>query len=274
MSSLFNVESLVSIGTLIIFVVCICIYMHKRAGSSFSLINKVVNFLYSGKNFHSKSINKIWHEREDVERFNATFGTRAENKSQIDAFYNWVSKIELDFKALTNLGGSLDMKRRKIAKVCWVEIAFTGLLTPIMAIFSLFILVISINNFALVKRYDYNDVGWFWINGNEAYSFQAPYEGESTKWKVYKRSCDKGIKINEIPESFNKMLCNSFNSEESMLYINELIESQKFLKYHAFLIMFFALYMYSLTKQSLRTQKARKMVYVRTVAYIRSKGAS
>ncbi|HZG12288.1 MAG TPA: DUF6216 family protein [Kurthia gibsonii] len=271
MPSIVNIESFISIVTVIIFLGCICFYIHRRSGSSFSLINKLMNFLYTGKSFNSKEIGDIWHEREDIERFNAIFSTRAENKRQIIDFYKWVNKLDLNFKMLTNLGGNLDLKRRKITKVCWFEIALTGLLTSVMAVASLFILIISINNAALIKLNDQEDVGWFWINGKVAYSFQAPFESESTKWKVYKRSCEKGIKNEDIPESFNKMLCESFSSEESMLYINDIIESQKILKYHAFLIMFFALYMYSTTNRSWRTKQVRKMVYARTVAYIRAK---
>ncbi|MFQ2290595.1 DUF6216 family protein [Aeromonas enteropelogenes] len=271
MSSIVNIESFVSIVTVLIFLGCICFYIHRRSGSSFSLINKIVNFLYSGKKFHSEEIEIICKEREDVERFNAIFSTRAENKKQIIELYAWVNKFGLNFKMLTNLGGNLDMKRRKITKIGWFEIAFSGLLTPVMAILSLFILAISINNSALIKLNDDKDVGWFWINDKVAYSFQAPYESDSTKWKVYKKSCEKGVKNKSIPESFNNMLCESFDSEESLLYINDLIESQKMLKYHAFLIMFFALYMYSLTNQSLRAKKARKMVYARTVTYIKAK---
>lgn len=274
MPSIINIESFISILTFIFFVGCICFYIRRRSGSSFSLVNKVVSFLYSKQDFHSKTVNKIWHEREDVERFNAIFSTRAENINQINGFYLWVNKLQLDFKMLTALGGSLNMRRRKIAKMSWLEISFTGVLTPVMALASLFILLISLNNFALVKLDNYKDVGWFWINNDTAYSFQAPYEDDSTKWKVYKKSCENGVRNERIPEAFNNMLCESFNSEESLIHINNLIESQKILKYHAFLIMFFAFYMYSLTNQSLMTKKARKMVYARTVTYIRAKRMS
>lgn len=271
MPSIINIESFISILTFIFFVGCICFYISKRSGSSFSFVNKVVSFLYSKQDFHSKTVNKIWHEREDVERFNAIFSTRAENINQINEFYLWVSKLQLDFKMLTTLGGSLNMRRRKIVKMSWFEISFTGLLTPVMAFASFFILLISLNNYALIKLDNYKDIGWFWINGDSAYSLQAPYEDKSTRWKVYKTSCNKGEKNERISEAFNKMLCESFNSEESLTYINNLIESQKTLKYHAFLIMFFAFYMYSLTKQSLMTKKARQMVYARTVSYLRAK---
>lgn len=270
MPSIINIESFISILTFIFFIGCVCFYIHRRSGSSFSLVNKVVSFLYSKQDFHSNSINIIWHEREDVERFNAIFSTRAENINQINEFYHWVNKLQLDFKMLTSLGGSLNMRRRKIAKMSWLEISFTGLLTPVMALASLFILLISLSNYALVKLDNYKDVGWFWINGDAAYSMQAPYESDSTRWKVYKTSCDKGEKNERISEAFNNMLCESFNSEESLIYINNLIESQKTLKYHAFLIMLFAFYMYLFTKQSLMTKKARKMVYSRTVIYIRA----
>lgn len=271
MPSIINIESFISILTFIFFVGCICFYISKRSGSSFSFVNKVVSFLYSKQDFHSKTVNKIWHEREDVERFNAIFSTRAENINQINEFYLWVSKLQFDFKMLTTLGGSLNMRRRKIVKMSWFEISFTGLLTPVMAFASFFILLISLNNYALIKLDNYKDIGWFWINGDSAYSLQAPYEDKSTRWKVYKTSCNKGEKNERISEAFNKMLCESFNSEESLTYINNLIESQKTLKYHAFLIMLFAFYMYSLTKQSLMTKKARQMVYARTVSYLRAK---
>lgn len=271
MPSIINIESFISILTFVFFVGCICFYISKRSGSSFSFVNKVVSFLYSKQDFHSKTVNKIWHEREDVERFNAIFSTRAENINQINEFYLWANKLQLDFKMLTTLGGSLNMRRRKIVKMSWFEISFTGLLTPVMAFASFFILLISLNNYALIKLDNYKDIGWFWINGDAAYSLQAPYEDKSTRWKVYKTSCNKGEKNEHISEAFNNMLCESFNSEESLTYINNLIESQKTLKYHALLIMFFAFYMYSLTKQSLMTKKARQMVYARTVSYLRAK---
>lgn len=271
MPSIINIESFISILTFVFFVGCICFYISKRSGSSFSFVNKVVSFLYSKQDFHSKTVNKIWQEREDVERFNAIFSTRAENINQINEFYLWVNKLQLDFKMLTTLGGSLNMRRRKIVKMSWLEISFTGLLTPVMAFASFFILLISLNNYALIKLDNYKEIGWFWISGDAAYSLQAPYEDKSTRWKVYKTSCNKGEKNERISEAFNNMLCESFNSEESLTYINNLIESQKTLKYHAFLIMFFALYMFSLTKQSLMTKKARQMVYSRTVSYLRAK---
>lgn len=271
MSSIVNIESFISIVTVLILVAGICVYIHKRAGSSFSLINKIVNFLYSGKEFHSKEIREIWYEREDVERFNTVFSTRAENKMQIEGFYTWVNKLQLNFKMLTNLSGNLDMKRKKITKTCWAEISFFGLLTPLAGLFSLFIFLVSVNDHALIKRDDYKDVGWFWINSNVAYSFQAPFESDTAQWKVYKSACNKGVKNESIPESFNNMLCESFDNEESMAFINNMIDSQKTLKYHSLFVMLLAIYMYSLTNESLRTKKARKMVYERTIAYMRDK---
>ncbi|WP_323919097.1 DUF6216 family protein [Aeromonas caviae] len=269
-SSIINIESFISIITILILILCVCVYIHKRAGSSFSLINKVVSILYSGKNFNSNEINKIWEEREDVERFNATFNTRAENHQQIVDFYEWVNKLKLNFKMLTSLGRNLDMRRRKITKVRWFEIAVTGSLAPVMAFCSLFILAISFNNAALIQMKNHKDVGWFWINSNVAYSFQAPYEGE-TKWKIYKKSCEKGIKNTDIPEEFNKMICESFQNEERVLQINDLIESQHNLKFHALVIMLFAFYMYACTNESLRAKRARKMVYSRLIEYMMDK---
>lgn len=266
MSSIINIESFISIITILILMLCVCVYIHNRAGSSFSLINKVVSILYSGKNFHSKEINKIWKEREDVERFNVTFSTRAENHQQITEFYEWVEKLKLNFKMLTCLGRNLDMRRRKIKKVRWLEIAVTGLLAPLMALCSLFILAISFSNSSLIKmKSDKDDIGWFWINSNAAYSFKAPYESE-TKWRIYKKSCEKGLGNSDVPESFNKMICESFDSDERMLFINDLMDSQRSIKFHSLVIMLFAFYMFACTNESLRAKSARKMVFLRTVA--------
>lgn len=269
MPSIVNIESFISIITVFVLVGCLCIYIHKRAGSSFSLINKVVNFLYSGKPFHSRRIERIWREREDVERFNTIFSTRAENVKQIDEFYTWVNKFQLNFKMLTNLGGNLDMKNRKITKVSWWVILPTGLLTPVMAVFSLFILAVSFNNSALIRLNDHKDAGWFWINDHVAYSFQTLFEA-TAKWKIYKKSCGKGEANKEVSGAFTKVLCESFNSEESVLYINDLIESQKTLKYHSFFIMLFTMYMYAFVSESLRAKKARKMVYIRMLSYMKA----
>lgn len=162
------------------------------------------------------------------------------------------------------------MRRRKITKVRWLEVAITGSLAPIMALCSLFILSLSFNNSALIQMKSHKDIGWFWINSNVAYAFQAPYEGD-TKWKIYKKSCEKGLESSNVPERFNNMICESFENEERVSQINELIESQQNLKFHAVFIMFFAFYMYICTSESLRSKMARKMVYSRTIAYMLDK---
>ncbi|MFH7098669.1 DUF6216 family protein, partial [Klebsiella pneumoniae] len=91
-SSIWNFDGL--INSALIFVTCglLGVFIWKRAGSAYSLLNRLWEFCLGGKTFHDGKINAYFNERNDVERFNVLFNVGAKNKEEIKSLINWTKK--------------------------------------------------------------------------------------------------------------------------------------------------------------------------------------
>ncbi|MGV2842348.1 DUF6216 family protein [Aeromonas hydrophila] len=272
-SSIFNVESFISIATLLIIVALLMFYISNRAGSSFGIINKLINVLFSSKGFHSEKINYIWQEREDIERFNALFNTRAIDINQIISFDEWVKKYRLDLKAITRIGSFFEIKRKKIKRVPWYLISAFGAGTIFFFFVALFSFMLTVSNAALIKINKYEDVGWFWINSEQATSFKKPFE-EGYKWKITKESCTEEPSYKNLPKEFVNELCYTFKDKQSLEFIAELISQQNKMLTPTIILVGVAIFLFSGTNKSISANTAREMIHRNIVTYRRNRKIS
>ncbi|MFQ2131564.1 DUF6216 family protein [Aeromonas hydrophila] len=270
-SSIFNIESFISIMTITVIITLLVLFVSKRAGSSFGIINKLVNFIFSSKGFHSDKINRIWQEREDIERFNALFNTRALSVDNIISFDGWIKKYSIDLKKIAGLGGGFDIKRNKIKKSPWYVILIIGGLSLFFFSITCFSFMLTISNAALIKMNNFDDVGWFWINSERAYAAQSPFK-EGVEWKITKDSCEK--KSNEdikLPREFIDSICESFFEKESLDFIAELISAQNKMLVPTVMLAAFTVYIFSEVNKVILANVAREMVLNSIIAYRRNR---
>jgi len=271
--SIFNIESFISIMTILVIITSLVIFISKRAGSSFGIINKLINFIFSSKGFHSEKINSIWQEREDIERFNALFNTRALSVNNIFAFDEWIKKYSIDLKKVAGLGGGFDIKKNKIKKSPWYVISFIGGISLFLFSITCFSFMLTISNAALIKMNKFDDVGWFWINNERAYAAQNPFM-EGLEWKITKDSCEK--KSNEdvkLPREFIDSICESFSEKETLDFIAELISTQNKMLIPTIMLAAFTVYIFSEANKAVLANIAREMVLNSIVAYRRNRNS-
>lgn len=269
--SIFNVESFISIISVAVIIALIVFYISKRAGSSFGIINKLINIIFSSKEFHSDRINDIWHEREDIERFNALFNTRAANFNHIIAFDKWIKKYDLDLKSITNLGLFFDIKRKKIKKSPWYVISvFVGLTLFFFSISS-FSFILTVSSSALIKLNKFDDVGWLWINSERAYAAQNPFK-EGYEWRITKDSCKRDNNADvKLPKDFVDTICASFVEKEALDFFAELISNQNKMLFPTIMLVAFTIYIFSASNQAVLANLAREVVRNNIVAYRRNR---
>lgn len=96
-SSIWNFDGLINSALIFVTFGLLGVFLWKRAGSAYSLLNRLWEFCLGGKTFHDGKINAYFNERNDVERFNVLFNVGARNKEEIKSLINW-TEWKLDKK--------------------------------------------------------------------------------------------------------------------------------------------------------------------------------
>lgn len=272
-SLIFNVESFISIATILIVLVSLIIFISNRAGSSFGIINRLINVVFSSKEFHSKKINDIWQEREDIERFNALFNTRAIDVNQIIYFYEWLKKYRLDLKVISNIGFCFDIKRVKVIRVPWYIISLYGAGALFFIFVTLFSFMLTVSNAALIKKNKYDGVGWFWINSEQAMPFKNPFK-EGYNWKITKESCNENLNYGNLPKEFVSEICYSFKDKQFLDFIADLISQQNKMLIPTLFLAGVAAFILSGMKKYILANAARQMIHRHIVSFRRNRKIS
>lgn len=125
----FSLGSPVAFLLMLLAVLLLAFYFHRRAGSSYGILNRVYALLMGGGDFYNEEIGRFWKERRDIERFNALFNVGAKSIGEIFEFKSWVEKFDIDVRLVTSLRKRIDLERMQVVKVkCWQPPAFIFIL--------------------------------------------------------------------------------------------------------------------------------------------------
>lgn len=104
-SSIWNFDGLINSALIFVTFGLLGVFIWKRAGSAYSLLNRLWELCLGGKTFHDGKINAYFNERNDVERFNVLFNVGARNKEEIKSLINWTKKKNIDIRHVTAAKG-------------------------------------------------------------------------------------------------------------------------------------------------------------------------
>ncbi|HDS4800151.1 TPA: hypothetical protein QH081_004737, partial [Klebsiella pneumoniae] len=190
-SSIWNFDGLINSALIFVTFGLLGVFIWKRAGSAYSLLNRLWEFCLGGKTFHDGKINAYFNERNDVERFNVLFNVGAKNKEEIKSLINWTKKKNIDIRHVTAAKGWFEISTLKAIKplfIANVGVFVSCVLT--MLLLSNFMLL-ALKPSALVRLGD--DKSWVWINDHIAESSiwtnnYLPLNW--TEWKLDKKQCE------------------------------------------------------------------------------------
>lgn len=231
-SSIWNFDGLINSALIFVTFGLLGVFIWKRAGSAYSLLNRLWEFCLGGKTFHDGKINAYFNERNDVERFNVLFNVGARNKEEIKSLINWTKKKNIDIRHVTAAKGWFEISTLKAIKplfIANVGVFFSCVLT--MLLLSNFMLL-ALKPSALVRLGD--DKSWVWINDHIAESSiwtnnYLPLNW--TEWKLDKKQCESedfdktvfsekaGISVRSVDR-----ICENFSSGSLSDTINNIIK--------------------------------------------------
>ncbi|TAI78631.1 hypothetical protein C1459_06880 [Klebsiella pneumoniae] len=234
-SSIWNFDGLINSALIFVTFGLLGVFIWKRAGSAYSLLNRLWEFCLGGKTFHDGKINAYFNERNDVERFNVLFNVGARNKEEIKSLINWTKKKNIDIRHVTAAKGWFEISTLKAIKplfIANVGVFVSCVLT--MLLLSNFMLL-ALKPSALVRLGD--DKSWVWINDHIAESSiwtnnYLPLNW--TEWKLDKKQCESedfdktvfsekaGISVRSVDR-----ICENFSSGSLSDTLNNIIKNQK-----------------------------------------------
>lgn len=205
-----------------------------RTGTSYGLLNRLYTIFIGRANFYHDPVIKFWHERKDVERFNALFNMKAKSLNEILLFIDWIEKHDLDLEKFTRLRGWFNFKKRKIEKIKSWQIA-TLCVSAFIAYFALFPTIVVASADAALITFK-NEEKWFFLDHTQARSFNInPLRTKTNDWQISKVDCsspnfdtEKTAKKTQLLEKNITIICESFNNLEDAQWIVNTINSQKF----------------------------------------------
>ncbi|WOE84857.1 DUF6216 family protein [Aeromonas veronii] len=232
--------------------VCTVIWFRLRTGTSYGLLNRLYAIVIGGGAFHDNSVTDFWHERQDVERFNALFNTRAKSLKEVNQFIKWIERNDLDIQKLANLNELFDMEKREVKKGCYcITTIFFSIIVFLFGIASLCLFGLSVKNAALIKFND--ETQWMWVNHDAAYSvtFNPIYE-QGQDWRLTADTCTKTKIDTESLSAQTKLkpenilnICESFTNEKDKKFIDNVIKNQKSFIWPALSLLLLGLYSFN-----------------------------
>lgn len=228
------ITSFSNIAVVILPFVFLFIFFKMRTGTSYGLLNRLYTIFIGGSDFHHDPVIKFWHERKDVERFNALFNMKAKSLKEIQLFVDWIEKYDLDLEKFTRLRGWFDFEKRTVEKInaWWIAVPCAFAL---LAYFTLFPTMVVASVDAALIRFK-SEEQWIFLDHTQARNFSInPLRNKVNDWQISKVDCsnssfstEKTAKKNQLLEENVRIICESFNNLEDAQWIENTINSQKF----------------------------------------------
>lgn len=189
------------------------------------------------KGFHNNELSELMKTKEDVDKFNFLFKTKAQNINQIIKLQKRIMRKGIDIKSISKSRKYFDMQTLKLKLPEKKKIAFTLMFAALFLFGGVLLLQIPITPAALVKFK--NSDTWIWVNKEHAENYipSIPFNHLFfDDWKFDKNKCT-GKKtsiaqlsaITKLTEPEIAAICNQFKSSGDPFKINKTISSQKIL---------------------------------------------
>ncbi|MFV9068129.1 DUF6216 family protein [Serratia fonticola] len=233
-------------------------YIKRKAKSGFSIVNRFWAFWLGYK---KESKHDFINEIIEIEKFNYHYNTDAVSIKQKKKFEDWIKKYELNFRIIAKLKRNLIIDTLKIKKIKKVipTLTFLSLFLPLFLFFAA--LVVAIKPAGLINI---SNTGWFWFNKKEAIEYNV-LGGRGNSWVITPQECEKKTDIViKLPPQTIDIICESFNSQRSLEYIDTLVAKQRWaFGIFSVIFLFFVISLFTQTIYLLITYDARKMVFLK-----------
>ena len=255
---------IVKYDTLINSVFCIFIllttffYIAQRAGSAYSITNRIWQFTLGKSSFSDKKINSFWIEKNDVEHFNMLFNVKAKNKNEIKKFIAWVNNNHIDIAKVSRAKGWFNISKLE-AKIPTYKVTASVLIIILINIYLFFAsITIAEKSAALIKVKDAEP--WIWVGKNYSSNYFPNISITEMHWRNWSltiKDCedkkfDKDHFANEtgLKAETIQILCKSFSDKKSQEYISKTIKQQNALFFISIIpLVFFTYFLLVFTRR-------------------------
>ncbi|MRT56597.1 hypothetical protein GJV11_10780 [Enterobacteriaceae bacterium RIT693] len=209
-------------------------YISLRAGSGYSIVNRLWYFFLGNPSFTDKKLNAFWTDRNDIEHFNMLFNVKSNDKIEIKKFITWATINKIDITKVSRAKGWFNISTLELLVPRKKTTFFIFICSFFFIYLSLVALTIAIKPAALI-RVDNNEP-WIWVGKNQITNYFPNISLKKLQWENWSLStedCNNNkfdrnnfstrsrLKIKTID-----MLCNSYSSVEDQKSILAVIKKQ------------------------------------------------
>ncbi|RJT42287.1 DUF6216 family protein [Rahnella woolbedingensis] len=233
-SFILKYDSLLNSLVLISACLAVLFYIQQRAGSSYSILNRLWSFMLGGKEFHSHSLTRFLRKRNDIEHFNMLFNMKAKSIDEINEFIKWMDVNNIDIKQVSQAKNWFDISALTVKRPRgWTSLCM--FITMAVTFYLLLLsLTIALKPAALLKINEGEP--WIWV-GKEKISNYAPnISFSSHSWHDWYLDEEKCAVVNFDYKNFSsfshlrvetiKKVCESFQKPKDQKYIAKIIKGQ------------------------------------------------
>ncbi|HEY1846955.1 MAG TPA: DUF6216 family protein [Buttiauxella sp.] len=210
-------------------------YINLRAGSGYSIANRLWQFFLGTQSFTDRKLNTFWIEINDIEHFNMLFNVQAKSKIEIKKFINWIKINKIDVAKISRAKGWFNISTLEVL-VPRKKTTFFIFICLVSCIFLFFVtLTIATKPAALVKIND--NEPWIWVGKNYNTTNYIPninlkrFKWEN--WSFTLEDCGNkefnrdnfSIRSKLTIETIN-MLCKSYLDVDDQKSISKIIKKQ------------------------------------------------
>lgn len=189
-------HSLITATAFNLMVIIITLYIAYRSGSTGVIANKIWGFFIGEKQYFNDKLAKIEQEEHDVAKFNFRRNLKMKSTNQIETFYSFIERFDIDIKHFNGLRDYYLPHYSKIKKSTNFEIFNNFLVFAILGLFLLplfgliFILkpISTFDNGQLINLFTYT----FFISISTLFTFSELFrkiKARKTRKVIYQKKC-------------------------------------------------------------------------------------
>jgi len=205
-------------------------YIWRKAGSAYSIINRIWFLIVGGKKYHHPEIEEFYQYSSDIEKFNVNFNMSADSTGHILKFKQWTLKYGVAVRMLSSIRGYFDIERLKVRKGSVPLIVVALFLCAAFTLAAVIPAIIAAQNAALLKLKP--DEPWIWLSEDHATKFLK--SSQQDRWKISAEQCANDASNQQQLQAATALsadsisaICQAFSSKKDRQYIHETIASQK-----------------------------------------------
>ncbi|WP_202305546.1 DUF6216 family protein [Dryocola clanedunensis] len=227
-------DTIINSAFWLILLLSILFYISLRAGSAYSIVNRLWQFFLGPPEFFDKKLNKLWNERNDIEHFNMLFNVKAKNKQEINKFISWVKNNKIDIIKISRAKGWFNFSTLEAVRPKTI-ITILILVGALLCIYGFFVtMTVAAKPAALVKIE--KDEPWIWVGLKQTSNYIPNLDTSNFKFNNWSLSLEQCVNKNFDRDKFSlktnlkrttiDMLCKSFTDEIDQKSISAIIKKQ------------------------------------------------